>query len=66
MAPGAKKKFGSPMFELRSFGSKCTVLKKVLATLLGLFGAPSDSALGAFTPLAPLVVPLNADCLHTL
>ena len=26
---------------LRSSGSKCTVLKKVLVTLLGLFGAPA-------------------------
>jgi len=33
------------MFELEVFGSKLTVLKKVLATLLGLFGAPrSDFA----------------------
>jgi len=27
-----------PCSNLRSFGSKCSVLKKVLATLLGLFG----------------------------
>jgi len=29
-----------PCLNLRSFGSKCTVLKKVLVILLGLFGAP--------------------------
>jgi len=55
------------MFEhIRSFGSKCTVLKKVLATLLGLFGAPrsglaphSDSAPGEFyAPLSPILTPL--------
>ena len=34
-----------PCSNLRSFGSKCTVLKKVLVILLGLFGAPrNDSA----------------------
>jgi len=39
MAPGARSKFGAPMFEttVRSFGSKCTVLKKVI---VGLCGAP--------------------------
>jgi len=39
MAPGARNKFGAPCSNPRSFGSKCTALKKVLATLLGLFGA---------------------------
>jgi len=35
------------------FGSKCTVLTKVLVTLLGLCGAPrSDSAPGELCPLA--------------
>jgi len=29
-----------PCSNLRSFGSKCAVMKKVLATLLGLFGTP--------------------------
>jgi len=33
-----KSKFGAPCSN-RSFGSKCSLLKKVLATLLGLFGA---------------------------
>ena len=42
---------------LRSFRSKCTVLKKVLVTLLGLFRVPwrphSDSASWEFTPHLP-------------
>jgi len=36
----ARSKFGVPSSNLRSFGSKCTVLKKVLVTLLGLSGVP--------------------------
>jgi len=36
---GARSKIGAPMSNLRLFGSKGTVLKKVLVTLLGLFGA---------------------------
>ena len=44
-----------PCSKLRSFGSKCTVLKKALVTLLGLFGAPhSDSASGEWRPLDPI------------
>jgi len=56
MAPGAGGKFGAPppCSKLRSFGSKCTVLKTVLVTLLGLFGAPrSHLALGELYPLPP-------------
>ena len=33
-----------PCSNLRPFGKKCTVLKTKLATLLGLFGVPSNSA----------------------
>ena len=42
MVLGARSKFGrtSPCSELRSFVSKCALLKKVFVTLLGLFGAP--------------------------
>jgi len=52
MAPGARSKFSAPKFEFEVFiGSKCIVLKKVLVTLLGLFGAPrSDSAPGKLFP----------------
>jgi len=40
MALDTKSEFGAPISEpIRSFESKCTVLKKVLATFLGLFGA---------------------------
>jgi len=42
------------MFEPEVFGSKYTVLKKVLVTLLGLFGAPrSVSAPEKLSPLCP-------------
>ena len=55
--PGKEASLTPPCLDLRSFGSKFTVLKKVLATLLGLFGAPrSDLAPGALCPLvAPLI-----------
>jgi len=39
MTPGAIGKFGAPILNLSSFGSKFTVLKKALVTLLELFGA---------------------------
>jgi len=60
MAPGARSKFGAPMFEPEVFGSKCTVLRKVLVTLLGLFGAPhSDSAPGELcSPYLPRYAPV--------
>ena len=49
--PGHEASLAPPCSTLRSFGSKCTVLKKVLMTLLGLFGAPrSDSAPGELFP----------------
>jgi len=38
--PGQETSLAPPCSKLRSFGSKCTVLKKALATLLGLFCAP--------------------------
>jgi len=41
------------MFEPTVFRSKCTVLKKALETLLGLFGAQ-----GVVPPCPPLVTPL--------
>ena len=43
--PGQEAGLAPPCSKLSSFGSKCTVLKKVLLTLFGLFGAPrSDLA----------------------
>jgi len=55
---GARNKFGAPAcLNLRSFGSKCTVLIKVLAILLGLFGALSVSAPGHCAPLSPSLRP---------
>jgi len=38
MAPGKETSLAPPCSNLRSFGSKCSVLKKVLMTLLGLSG----------------------------
>jgi len=37
--PGQEANLAPPCSNLRSFGSKCAVLKKVHVTLLGLFGA---------------------------
>jgi len=37
---GQEASLAPPCSKQRSFGSKCVVLKKVLVTLLGLFGAP--------------------------
>jgi len=67
--PGQEASLAPPCSNLRSFGSKCIVLKKVLATLLGLFGglhshsaAQNDSR---YAPAqlrgnyAPLVTPLH-------
>ena len=73
MAPGARSKFGAPCSKLRSFGSKCTVLKKVLVVFLELFGVPhshstppaviwrphSDASPGEFRPPSLLVTPLS-------
>jgi len=38
--PGQEASLAPPCSNLRSFGRKFTVLKKILVTLLGLFGAP--------------------------
>jgi len=47
----------TPSSNLRSFGSKCTVLKNVLVTSLGLLGASrSDSAPGKLCPSCPSLV----------
>ena len=55
MAPGARSKYGAPMFEHMSFGSKCTALKKVVI-LVELFGARG------IAPLSLLVMPVWATC----
>jgi len=57
---GARDKFGAPCSNLKSFGSKCTVLKEVLVTLLELFGFPIVSwrPINCYL-LAPLVRPLT-------
>jgi len=57
MAPGARSKFGAPIFDFEVFtGSKYIVLQKVLVTLLGLFRVPqSHSAL-------PVVIRRSGNC----
>ena len=40
LRPGQETNLPPPYLNLRSFGSKCTALKKKLATMLGLFAPP--------------------------
>jgi len=42
--PGQEVNLAPPWSNMKSFGSKCTVLKKVLVTFLGLFDPLSDSS----------------------
>ena len=59
--PGARNKFGAPHVRTLNFsGGKCTVLKKVLSTLLGLSGTPVICHPGQCSPLSPSVRP----CFH--
>jgi len=58
MAPGAINKFNDPMFDLRSFGSKCTVLKIALVTLLGPLGAPRSHSASPIVICPYIVIPL--------
>jgi len=58
--PGQEASLVPPCSNLRSFGSKCTAMKKVLMTLLGLFDDPavnrrthSDLAPGHLCPPCP-------------
>jgi len=58
--PGQEASLAPPCLKLRSSGSKFTVLKKVLVTLLGLFGAPIVTwRPGNCASLPPLVMPLR-------
>ena len=50
MAPGTISKFGAPCSNLRSFGRKRTLLKKVFVTFLELFSAPRSHSVRAFVP----------------
>jgi len=70
--PGQEASLALPCSNLSSFGSKFTVLKKVLVTLLGHFGAPavircphSDKVPGKLCPIAPLVTPLGTSLSKT-
>jgi len=60
MAPGARSKFGAPMFKFGVFRKQMHWIEVLLVTLLGLFGAPtiicrpySDSVPGELFPLHP-------------
>jgi len=72
MAPWARSKHDASCSNLRSFGSKCTVLKKVLVALFGVFPPLAvitrhhgDSAPGYCAPLVPLVLflQLGSSCI---
>jgi len=57
--PGQETSLAPPCSNLRSFGSNCTVLKKVFVAFLGVFGAPTVIRCpGNCAPLASLVTPL--------
>jgi len=55
MDPGQAASLAPSGSNLRSFRSKCTVFKKVLVTLLGLFGAPIIGA----REIAPFLLPIR-------
>ena len=40
MAPGARSKFGAPMFEFEVFRQQMYCIEQVILTLLGLFDSP--------------------------
>jgi len=50
-----KQVWRPPYSNRRSFGSKCTVLKKVLATFLGLFGTPQRFGARGVAPSLPVL-----------
>jgi len=61
--PGQETCLAPTCSNLRFFRSKCAVLKKVLVTLLELFGVPSDSTPGALCPLfRPSLRPCRGSC----
>jgi len=53
---GKETSLAPPFSNLRSFGSKCTVLKKVVMTLLLPLAPRSDSAPGEMFPFTPRYV----------
>ena len=57
MAPGARSKFGAPIFEPEVF-RKQMCCSEVLVTLLGLFGAPQSFDAWGIVPLPPVVTPV--------
>ena len=60
--PGQEASLAAPFSNLKSFGRKFTVLKKVLVKLLGLFGAPiMIRRPGNCAPLPPSLRPCPHD-----
>jgi len=60
MAPGARSKFGAPIFVTEVFRKQ--MYKKILVTIVRTFRRPrSDSTPREFLPLVPLT-PLHPDC----
>jgi len=65
--PGQEPNLAPPHLNLRSYGSKFTVLKAVFVTLLEIFSAPRSHSAPPYwfrcprncSPLHPLVTPLN-------
>jgi len=53
MAPGARNKFGAPMFEPEVLGSKCAVEESTCDIVVTFGASRSDSASGELRPLAP-------------
>jgi len=72
MAPGARSKFGAPMFETEVFRKQMYCIEECTCDIVGTFWLPrshsappavtwrphSDSAPGNCVPLTPLVTPL--------
>jgi len=66
MASGQETSLAPPFSNLSFFGSKSTAVKKVLATLLGLFGNPQWFGARGIVPLLPppRYVPDSNHCTH--
>jgi len=60
MAPGARSKFGSPVFEPEVFRKQMYCIEESACDIVGTFGAPIVIRRpGNFTPLVSFVTPLE-------
>jgi len=65
MGPGARSKFGAPLFERKLFRKQMYCIEESARDIVGSFQRPpSDRAPGELYPLAPLVTSLAAVFLH--